>query len=126
MKASVKVSGMQRIVSTYARRLKHPAIAAGLNAAAQAVVANARQELDSVTGDDTSRLSSSLKITVHGTDHVSIGTSLDHGRFLEFGKLNRPAQPWLEPAFEVSMPQIRARLRQALATAFALNDRKNS
>lgn len=62
-------------------------------------------------GNSIDALSRSLTGSVSADGKtLTVSTRLDQGWHLEFGSLDRPARPWLAPAFDRAGPGILARL----------------
>lgn len=57
--------------------------------------ANAKKEITSMKAVDTGNLRNSINSQVNGSDSVTIGTSVEYGKYVEYGARGTEARPYL-------------------------------
>ena len=67
---------------------------------------------------DTGRLRQSIGADPVSKDLVRVGTSVEYGKYVEYGTSRSPAQPFLTPAFAQARQTFEARLKAALKEEF--------
>ena len=120
MKMRGSVEGLASLRGGLARIAEKAVLTDALVAAGEAVRGAAVINLQDAQPPEKRRgdLADSL-VVIPATDglSVTVGTTLAQGWHVEFGSLNRPATPWLEPALDAARPGILAALSQRLAAS---------
>lgn len=112
-----RVDGLGRLTAALSRLADNKHLGNVLLASGKDVRDAAAKNLsDGAPPDSRSgELAKSLFVERDGNGNARIGTPLDYGWHLENGTQERPAYPWLTPAFQNSRSAIIPRVRQWLA-----------
>lgn len=102
MKAGTHVTG----AAALARRLNP-------DAPLQGALAQVGEDIVAQAKAQDSALAETLKVAV-SPHQVDVGLDHPGARAAEFGTLDAPPAPILQPAFQAALPTVRARLRQVL------------
>jgi hypothetical protein len=122
MKLSVRLSGLEEMDAALGRIADPAGLAPVIAAGAEDVARAAAQRLEeaSHSAPDAGHTALVRSLMTEFSDNgleASIATPSDHGWRLEFGSLDAPAQPWLEPALQEARPGILRRIAEWLARA---------
>ncbi len=120
MKISIRLGRLPDLTASLSHLANLDGLADALEDAASQVrdAAVARLSDGQPPNSHTGALAKSLTVTRDGSGlSYTLSTPLDHGWHLEHGGLQRPATPWLAPAFEDARPAIERRLGDWLTRA---------
>lgn len=120
MKLTNQLNGLDDLRKALSGIADETALRGAVEAGAEDVGKAAQQQLnDGLPPESRSGALARSLIVEAAEDGKSarIGTPLDYGWHLEMGSLNRPAMPWLEPAFNDSRSGILSRIRSWLANS---------
>jgi len=127
VKLNSRITGLEDFGARLERIVETSALREQVRAGAEEVRDAARAQLEDgqPPDSDTGALARSLAISVsrEGAE-ATLSTPLDYGWHLEFGTLDRPATPWMQPAFEDIRPGIVRQIRAWLARSGAHGRRR--
>ncbi|MEM7425190.1 MAG: hypothetical protein AAF441_03790 [Pseudomonadota bacterium] len=108
------VSGFQALARSLSGLAEGPGLERARREAAERILERARRSLRAIGSEEAERIAASLQLVLRPDGSLEVGTADADGTALELGGLDHAASPWLQPAFEQSLPEIRQGLRRAL------------
>lgn len=108
------ISGLSSVSNALARAASGPLVSQAERSAARRIIELARRRLRAIGGEEAERIAGSLEIAAMPDGTLEVGSSDPSGVALELGELDQRPTPWLQPAFEQSLPEVRQQVRQAL------------
>ena len=114
MKLTARIDGLDAFGKALNSIANPTSLKAALDAAAASVQAAAIARLHE--GEADQRAASLAVSIAPGNSSATVSTSLDDAWHFEFGSVDRPATPWLEPALQDAQPSILGRFGRWLAS----------